>query len=121
MAGRVFKLARMHKLQVLKETFTPREFPPLPMDGADWMNQEVVPVTIRVNLSIMDQVIERYGESNIINTEGNTCLASFPIAHNEYGYDRLLRFGDKCEVISPPEVRDGFRSYVQRILQQYEG
>jgi predicted DNA-binding transcriptional regulator YafY len=68
----------------------------------------------------MDKVIERFGEGNVISVEGDTCLAAYPIIHNEYGYDTLLRFGDKCEIIGPSEVRDGFRDYVGRILAKYE-
>lgn len=117
---RIFKLARMSKLQVLRETFESRNFSPLPMDGRDWMNQDWVEVTIRIDLSVMDKVIERFGEGNVISVEGNTCLATYPIIHNEYGYDTLLKFGDKCEIVGPSEVREGFIDYVGRILAKYE-
>lgn len=117
---RIFKLARMSRLQVLPETFIPRDFSPLAMDGSDWMSREWVPVTIRIALSIKDKVIERYGEENIIRVEGNSCLATFPIINNESGYDVLLRFGDKCEIVEPSEVREAFKSYIRKILAKYE-
>ena len=117
--ARVFKLARMSKPQVLHETFAPRAFSPIPMDGASWMNQEWVTVTIRIHLSMKDKVIERFGEENVISVEGETCLAEYPIVHNEFGYDTLLRFGDKCEIVGPVEVRNGFKDYVGRILAKY--
>ncbi|OPA73455.1 transcriptional regulator [Paenibacillus selenitireducens] len=117
---RIFKLARISKLDVLPETFVPRDFSPLAMDGSDWMSREWVPVTIRIALSIKDKVIERYGEENIIRVEGNSCLATFPIINNESGYDVLLRFGDKCEIIEPSEIREAFQNYIRRILAKYE-
>jgi predicted DNA-binding transcriptional regulator YafY len=117
---RIFKLARISKLYVLPETFVPRDFSPLAMDGSDWMSREWVPVTIRIALSIKDKVIERYGEENIIRVEGNSCLATFPIINNESGYDVLLRFGDKCEIIEPSDIREAFQNYVRRILAKYE-
>lgn len=117
---RIFKLARMGNLYVLPETFVPRDFSPLAMDGSGWMSDERVPVTIRIALSLKDKVIERYGEENIISVEGDSCLAIFPIVNNEYGYDLLLRFGDKCEIIEPSDVREAFQNYIRRILAIYE-
>lgn len=116
---RVFKLARMSKLQVLPEAFTPRDFSPLPMSGDDWMSRDWVAVAVRLHISMMDKVIERFGEKHVIRVEGETCLAQYPILHNEFGYDALLRFGNKCEVLGPPEVREGFRQYVSKILDKY--
>lgn len=117
---RIFKLARMGNLYVLPETFVPRDFSPLAMDGSGWMSGERVPVKIRIALSLKDKVIERYGEENIISVEGDSCLAIFPIVNNEYGYDILLRFGDKCEIIEPPDVREAFQNYVRKILAIYK-
>lgn len=116
---RVFKMARISNLQVLRETFAPRDFSPLPMDGTGWMNQDWVTVTIRIHLSMMDKVIERFGQENVISVEGDTCLAVYPIIHNDFGYDTLLRFGDKCEIVGPTEVREGFKDYVGKILAKY--
>lgn len=117
---RIFKLARMSNLYVLPETFVPRDFSPLAMDGSGWMSDERVPVKIRIALSLMEKVIERYGEENIISVEGDRCLAVFPIVNNEYGYDILLRFGDKCEIIEPSDVREAFQNYVRKILAIYK-
>lgn len=117
---RIFKLARMGNLYVLPETFVPRDFSPLAMDGSGWMSDERVPVKIRIALSLKDKVIERYGEENIISVEGDSCLAIFPIVNNEYGYDILLRFGDKCEIIEPSDVREAFQNYVRKILAIYK-
>lgn len=116
---RIFKLARISNLHVLPETFAPRDFSPLAMDGSAWMSRERVPVTIRIALSIKDKVIERYGEENIIRVEGDSCLATFPIINNEAGYDVLLRFGNKCEIIEPPDVRKAFQRYIRKILAKY--
>ncbi|MDF2926126.1 MAG: transcriptional regulator [Paenibacillaceae bacterium] len=116
---RIFKLARMDRVGLAEERYVWREFTPLPMDGADWMNQERVPVVIRIDLAIRDKVIERYGAENILTTEGDHCLAAFPIVNNEYGYQILLGFGDQCEIIAPAEIRNNFRIYLQRILAKY--
>ncbi|MBO9605428.1 MAG: YafY family transcriptional regulator [Paenibacillaceae bacterium] len=116
---RIFKLARMRGLRLLAETFAPRRFEPLPMDGA-FMNRATVEVTVRLTLSVMDRVVERFGEQNIVAVEKDSCVAVYPIVDEEAGYDTLLRFGAKCEVLAPPEVRARFAAYVHTILGKYE-
>ncbi|ETT33952.1 DeoR family transcriptional regulator [Paenibacillus sp. FSL R7-269] len=118
---RIFKLARMSGLQVTKEQFAPKEFTPLPMDGSDWLNQGWVEVTIRLDRSVMDRVIERFGADHILRVDEHHCWTKYPIIANDHGYDRLLAFGDKCEVLGPPEIRSGFKAYVRGIMSKYEG
>ncbi|MEK3905289.1 helix-turn-helix transcriptional regulator [Paenibacillus sp. FSL R7-0179] len=118
---RVFKLARMSGLQVTEEQFAPKAFIPLPMDGGDWLSQDWVEVTIRLDRSVMDRVIERFGADHILRVDEHHCWAKYPIIANDYGYDRLLAFGDKCEVLGPPEIRSGFKEYMQGIMRKYEG
>ncbi|SEL82776.1 YafY family protein [Paenibacillus sp. OK003] len=117
---RIFKLARMSSLQVSEDGYVPRDFTPLPMDGAGWMSQDWVEVKIRVHRSVIDKVIERFGEAHILHMGEETCLATYPIIKNTFGYDKLLALGDKCEVIEPIEVRKEFQDYVRRILGQYD-
>lgn len=117
---RIFKLARMRGLRLLPETFVPRRFAPLAMDGSGFMDRETVPVTVRLSLSVMDKVVERFGERNILAVEENSCLAVYPIVDSEAGYDVLLRFGAKCEIVGPPDVRAKFAAYVRSILGKYE-
>lgn len=58
-----FAGARISKLQVSQDVFVPRDFSPLPMDGTEWMSQEWVEVTMRIHRSVVDKVIERFGEA----------------------------------------------------------
>jgi predicted DNA-binding transcriptional regulator YafY len=117
---RIFKLTRMSEMKLTEETFTPRDFVSLPMDGSDWMTKEVVPVIIRIDKSLKDKVIERFGEKNIIGTHGNNYIAKYPIADNEDGYNILLKFGGKCELIEPLSVRQNFKKYLMKIMESYE-
>lgn len=116
---RIFKFARMSEIQLAQETFTPRDFVSLPMDGSGWITKEVVPVIIRIDKSLKDKVIERFGEENIIDIEGNKYIAKYPIADNEEGYNILLKFGRKCELIDPLSVRQNFKKYLMKIVEIY--
>jgi predicted DNA-binding transcriptional regulator YafY len=116
---RIFKLARMSDVRLSNETFTPRDFTPLPMDGSDWMTQDLVPVLIRIDPSIKDQIVERFGEDHLLARDENGYLAKYPIADREEGYQVLLRFGAKCEIVEPESVRQNFKNYLCKILEKY--
>jgi len=117
---RIFKLARMSDVQLSEETFTPRDFAPLPMDGSNWMTKDIVTVIIRVDKSLKDKVIERFGEEYIIARNENNYIAKYPIVDNEDGYNVLLKFGRKCEIIEPLSVRQNFKKYLMKIMERYE-
>ncbi|WP_246615390.1 WYL domain-containing protein [Clostridium thailandense] len=84
------------------------------------MTKELVPVIIRIDKSLKDKVIERFGEENIIGIEGNNYIAKYPIADKEEGYNILLKFGRKCELIEPLSVRQNFKKYLMKIVGIYE-
>lgn len=117
---RIFKLARMSELRLSEETFTPRNFVPLPLDGSDWMTEEKVPVIIRIDKSIKDQVIERFGADHLLGQDGDDFIAKYPIVDRPEGYNVLLKFGAKCEIIEPSSVRQNFMNYLKQILAKYE-
>lgn len=117
---RIFKLARMSDVQLSEETFTPRDFVPLPMDGSSWMAKDIVIVIIRIDKSLKDKVIERFGEEYIIARNENNYIAKYPIVDNEDGYNVLLKFGGKCEIIEPLSVRQNFKKYLMKIMERYE-
>jgi len=117
---RIFKLSRMSDVQLSEETFTPRDFVPLPMDGSNWMSKDLVTVIIRIDKSIKDKVIERFGEEYIIARNESDYIAKYPIVDNEDGYNALLKFGSKCEIIEPLSVRQNFQEYLMKIIERYE-
>lgn len=117
---RIFKLARMSDVQLSEETFTPRDFLPLPMDGSNWMTKDMVTVIIRIDKSLKDKVIERFGEEYIIARNENNYIAKYPIVDDEEGYNVLLKFGRKCEIIEPLSVRQNFKEYLMKIMERYE-
>lgn len=116
---RIFKLARMSEARLSEETFIPRNFVPLPMDGLNWMTEEMVTVMIRIDKSLKDKVVERFGEEYIVACNGNSYIAKYPIADNEEGYNILLKFGIKCEILEPLYVRWKFKEYLIKIMEKY--
>ncbi len=117
---RIFKLARMSKPCLTEDTFSPRDFISLPMDGSNWTMKEMVPIIIKVDRSIKDKVIERFGEENIIDQQENNYLAKYYIIDDEEGYNIILAFGKKCEIIEPISIRRKFKKYLLNISKIYE-
>ncbi len=117
---RIFKLSRMSKVMLSEESFHPRNFTPLSMNETEWMNKEIIPLIIRIHKSLIERVIERFGEKYIADRQGDYYLARFPIADNEEGYNILLSFGGKCEIIEPVQIRQKFRKHLMDIIKIYD-
>lgn len=45
---------------------------------------------------------------------------AFPLVENDYYYDFLLGFGDKCECLEPSHVREEMRRRIQAMVRIYE-
>lgn len=116
---RIFKLARMSDVRLSDTAFEPRDFKALPMDGMDWMTDTRVPVLIRIDKTMIDQVIERFGEDHIVESRGQDFIARYPIPDDEDGYRTLLKFGAACEILEPASVRRHFAQYLRRMLAVY--
>ena len=47
-------------------------------------------------------------------------IVSFPFIENEYHYDILLSFGDKCECLEPLHIRTEMQRRIQDMAAIYE-
>ena len=46
-------------------------------------------------------------------------IVNFPFEENEFGYNLLLSFGDKCECLEPEHVRDEIIRRIKSLLKVY--
>jgi predicted DNA-binding transcriptional regulator YafY len=46
-------------------------------------------------------------------------IVSFPFIENDYYYDILMSFGDKCECLEPPHIRAEMKRKIQDIAVLY--
>ncbi|WP_397358195.1 WYL domain-containing protein [Oscillibacter sp.] len=46
-------------------------------------------------------------------------IVNFPFIENDYYYDILLSFGDKCECLEPPHIRAEMKRKIQDIAALY--
>ena len=98
-AFRLFRLSRISNLQMNEETFTPREYQKPQLDFADILASMQTKIKIRIHSSVMDRVLD-YCTYEDLSPDGNEhYIVNFPFIENEYYYNVLLSFGDKCECL----------------------
>lgn len=117
---RLFRLSRMSDLQLLEETFAPRAYEKPVLDFADTLDAMQTRITLRIHRSVLDRVLG-FCSYEDITPDGEGCyIVRFPFIENDYHYDILFSFGDKCECLEPPHVRAEMRRRTQNIAAIYE-
>lgn len=117
---RLFRLSRMSNLQMQEETFTPRDYQKPQLEFADILETMQTKIKIRVHKSVIDRVLD-YCTYEDLSPDGNEYyIVNFPFIENEYHYDILLSFGDKCECLEPLHIRTKMKHRIHDIAALYE-
>lgn len=116
---RLFRLSRITKLQMEQETFIPRDYqkPILAFEKiAETMQTEI---KIRIHKSVLDRVLEYCTYDRFVPDGDEYYIVKFPFIENDYHYDILLGFGDKCECLEPVRIRTEIRRKIQDMAAVY--
>jgi len=73
-----------------------------------------------VHESLREMMLEHCGEENIQPFRDNKLIVNFPFVEDEFGYNHLLSFGDKCECLEPKHVRDEIIARIKNLLEVYK-
>ena len=117
---RLFKLSRIMNLQMQEEAFTPREYQKPVLDFTDFLEAMQTEILLRVHTSVMDRVLDFCTQEHISPDGEEHYTVRFPFIENEYYYNVLFGFGDKCECLGPPHIRAEMRRRAQEIAALYE-
>ncbi|MDE5718018.1 MAG: YafY family transcriptional regulator [Lachnospiraceae bacterium] len=117
---RLFRLSRMSNLQVQRETFTPREYQKPWLDFDDMWKAMQTKIKIRIHKSVMDRVLEFCSYEDFMSDGKEHYLVNFPFIENEYNYDILLSFGNKCECLAPLHIRAEMMRRIHAMADIYE-
>ncbi len=104
---RLFRLSRMSNLQMQEETFTPRDYQKPQLDFTDILATMQTKIKIRIHKSVMDRVLDFCTYEHFSPDGDEYYIVSFPFIENDYYYNILFSFGDKCECLEPVHVRAG--------------
>ena len=117
---RLFKISRISKLQMQEEIFTPRDYQKPQLDFADILETMQTKIKIRIHTSVMDRVLDFCAYEHFSPDGNEHYLVSFPFIENEYYYNILFSFGDKCECLEPLHIRTEMKRRIHDIAALYE-
>ncbi|OFF81000.1 transcriptional regulator [Listeria monocytogenes] len=117
---RLFRLSRMSGLKILEDTFTLRDFRKPQLEMEDIVAVMQIEIKIRIHQSITDRVLDYCSYENFYPDGEEHYIVSFPFIENEYHYDILLSFGDKCECLEPLHIREKMKRRIYDIVSIYE-
>ena len=118
MGYRTFKLSRIDRLTIEDASFIPRE------DGVEQERNagyrpELVAVKALISPGIQDQLIERYGRKSIEPYNSDYLSAAIEIPQDHTGFQFLASLGTNIILIEPKAYVDDFRSYLNRMMDNY--
>lgn len=117
---RLFRLSRMSNLQMQEETFTLRNYQKPQLEFSDMLDSMQIEIKIRIHRSILDRVLDYCSYDNFFSDGDEYYIVNFPFVENNYYYDMLLSFGDKCECMEPLHIRTQLRRKIHDIMNVYE-
>lgn len=117
---RLFKLSRTSNLQIQEEFFTPRDYQKPQLDFTDILATMQTTIKIRIHKSVMDRVLDYCTYEHFSPDGDDHCIVSFPFIENEYYYNILFSFGDKCECLEPLHIRTEMKRRIHDIAAIYE-
>ena len=117
---RLFRLSRMSNLQMKEEIFAPRDYQKPQLDFDSILETMQTKIKIRIHRSVMDRVLD-FCTYEDFSPDGNEYyIVNFPFIDNEYHYDILLSFGDKCECLEPLHIREKMKRRIHDIVAIYK-
>lgn len=116
---RLFKLARISYLKVLDETFTLRKFDIKDLE-MNWIEKRIINIKLLADISLKERILERCEEDRITYCDENKMIVDFPFVDDDFDYEELLSFGNRCECLEPAEVREKLIKMIRDTMKIYE-
>lgn len=117
---RLFRLSRISNLQIQEETFTPRDYQKPILDFAEMLGTMQTKIKIRIHKSVMDRVLDFCSYKDFSPSGDEHYVVSFPFIENDYYYNMLFSFGNKCECLEPLHIRAEMKRRIHDIATLYE-
>ena len=110
----------MSELQMKPESFIPREFQKPILDFEETAETMQIEIKIRIHKSVLDRVLEYCTYDRFVADDDEYYIVNFPFVENDYHYDILLGFGDKCECLEPLHIRTEIKRKIQNMAAIYD-
>lgn len=117
---RLFRLSRISNLQIQMRFFIPREYQKPQLDFTDILKTMQTKINIRIHKSVMDRVLDHCTYEYFSPDGEEHYIVDFPFIENDYYYNILFSFGDKCECLGPLHIRAEMKRRIHDIVAIYE-
>lgn len=117
---RLFRLSRMSNLQMQEENFIPRDYEKPILDFEEMLEPMQTKIKIRIHKSVMDLVLDFCSYEDFSPDGKEHYIVNFPFIENDYHYNILFSFGDKCECLEPLHIRTEMKRKIHDITTLYE-
>lgn len=116
---RLFKLSRISDLQIKDVSFIPRDYQKPILEFSDILETMETKIKIRIHKAVMDRVLDYCAYEEFVLDGDNHYIVDFPFIENDYYFDILLGFGNKCECLEPLSIRTEIRRRIHDMAVLY--
>lgn len=117
--ARLFKLLRMRDWVLTAETFAPRDLPPGHEEFARKDEYRAIVIKLKAHKSLWGRLLSFCSHEDLTETTDGYLLADYLFMPDDFGYSKLLSFGDRCECLGPPEVRAELIRRIEALRSMY--
>lgn len=116
---RLYKLQRMIDMQMLAQTFTPRDVP-MPIMKPTQSHQTSIQFTALFDPTVKWRVVDEFSPKQLQLRDDGQLLLNGNYSDITSLVQWLLSFGDQVELLQPKEARESLLSISQQIAQKYQ-
>lgn len=117
---RLFKLSRILDLYLEDQHFIAREYQKPILNIDDMVIPMQKTITLRIHESILERVLDYCAYNQFSAEDDSHYIVHFPFIENDYYYDMLLSFGNKCECLEPPQIRKELHLRILALAAMYD-
>lgn len=116
---RTFKLNRIVHFEMLDTSFISREVPTGQLNEFRFHDNNICIAKLRITDNLKDNFISLYGQACIIAEYNDYCIVQIPIPINDWGFNHILSFGEDCQCLEPYELKEGIKTKLKKIIDNY--
>lgn len=113
---RIFKIARMKEVKILKEQFE-RELPKEQKD--EQCDFKIISLKLEISKAMAYRVYDEFENESIRKKENGNFIVKVDYPETEWVYCYLLSFGEYAKVLSPKKVRKIIKHKLEKSLENY--
>ncbi|HBL84178.1 MAG: DNA-binding transcriptional regulator [Clostridiales bacterium GWF2_38_85] len=116
---RMYKLRRLWELSVTDEPYSLREIPDEKKQFGSHMTDDYL-ITTLYDPSIKYRLVEEYGPDSFTVMDDGRLYTKWGFTNSDEAVLWFLGFGNKVEVIDPPEMVEKMKTEIEKIKGKYE-